>query len=178
MADRLANPADGWISPDDGCVSPGPPDGQGRSFNRQEGSCRGRPDESLERKATWDVNKILSLVNHKYYPNEPDRLERADRGCPDGIPPKVFMPDTDLCIDTVFRQETMTISAYQIDNILKAYSRQSKIGSKAAPAEDVPKTSSKYADVVSLSSEQNKQEVYDKISYSLMDVLLKGDKSK
>jgi hypothetical protein len=88
------------------------------------------------------------------------------------------MPDTDLCIDTVLRQETMTISAYQIDNILKAYSRQSKIGAKSAPVEDVPKTSSKYADVVSLSSEQNKQEVYDKISYSLMDVLLKGDKPK
>ncbi len=71
----------------------------------------------------------------------------------------------------------MTISAYQIDNILKAYSRQSKIGSKSAPAEDVPKAGPKYADVVSLSSEQNK-EVYDKISYSLMDVILKGDKSK
>jgi hypothetical protein len=88
------------------------------------------------------------------------------------------MPDTDLCIDTVLRQETMTISAYQIDNILKAYSRQSKIGAKSAQVEDVPKTSTKYADVVSLSSEKNKQEVYDKISYSLMDVLLKGDKSK
>ena len=72
----------------------------------------------------------------------------------------------------------MTISAYQIDNILKAYSRQSKIGSKSASAQDVPKTSSKYADVVSLSAEQNKQEAYDKISYSLMDVILKGDKSK
>jgi len=72
----------------------------------------------------------------------------------------------------------MTISSYQIDNILKAYSRQSKIGSTSAPAQDVPKSSSKYVDVVSLSSEQSKQEVYDKISYSLMDVLLKGDKSK
>ncbi len=72
----------------------------------------------------------------------------------------------------------MTISAYQIDNILKAYSRQSKIGSRSAPVHDTPNTGSKYADVVSLSSEQNKQEVYDKISYSLMDVLLKGEKSK
>jgi hypothetical protein len=32
--------------------------------------------------------------------------------------------------------------------------------------------------VVSLSTEQEKPEVYDKISYSLMDVLLKGNKSK
>ena len=71
----------------------------------------------------------------------------------------------------------MTISSYQIDNILKAYSRQSKIGSTSVPAQDAPKPSSKYADVVSLSSEQ-KQEAYDKISNSLMDVILKGDKSK
>ncbi len=72
----------------------------------------------------------------------------------------------------------MTISAYQIDNILKAYSRQSKIGSKSAPVPDARNMGSKYADVVSLSSEQNQQEVYDKISYSLMDVILKGDRSK
>jgi len=72
----------------------------------------------------------------------------------------------------------MTISSYQIDNILKAYSRQSKIGSTSVPAQDAPKPSSKYADVVSLSSEQSKQEVYDKISYSLMDVILKGNKSR
>ena len=32
----------------------------------------------------------------------------------------------------------MTISSYQIDNILKAYSRQSKIGSTSAPAQDAP----------------------------------------
>jgi len=70
----------------------------------------------------------------------------------------------------------MTISSYQIDNILKAYSRQSKIGSRSAPAQDAPNVNSKYADVVSLSSEQDKQGVYDKISYSLMDVILKGDK--
>jgi hypothetical protein len=150
------------------------------TFNRQEGSCRGRPNASasLERKATRDVNKILSLVNHKYYPNEPAGLGRVDTGCPDKTTSKVFMPDTDLCIDTVLGQGTMTISSYQIDNILKAYSRQSKIGSTSAPAQDAPKPSSKYADVVSLSSEQSKQEVYDKISYSLMDVILKGDKSK
>jgi len=42
----------------------------------------------------------------------------------------------------------------------------------------VAKASPKYADVVSLSAEQEKPEVYDKISYSLMDVLLKGNKSK
>lgn len=71
----------------------------------------------------------------------------------------------------------MTISTYQIDNVLKAYSRQSKVSSRPA-AQDVAKASPRYADVVSLSVEQEKPEVYDKISYSLMDVLLKGNKSK
>lgn len=71
----------------------------------------------------------------------------------------------------------MTISTYQIDNILKAYSRQSKVGSQPA-AQDVQKSGPRYADVVSLSPEQEKPEVYDKISYSLMDVILKGNKSR
>lgn len=71
----------------------------------------------------------------------------------------------------------MTISTYQIDNILKAYSRQSKVGSQPA-AQDVQKAGPRYADVVSLSPEQERPEVYDKISYSLMDVILKGNKSR
>ena len=71
----------------------------------------------------------------------------------------------------------MTISTYQIDNVLKAYSRQSKVSLRPA-AQDVAKASPRYADVVSLSAEQEKPEIYDKISYSLMDVLLKGNKSK
>jgi hypothetical protein len=71
----------------------------------------------------------------------------------------------------------MTISTYQIDNILKAYSRQSKVSSQSA-AQDASKASPRYADVVSLSPEQEKPEVYDKISYSLMDVILKGNKSR
>ena len=45
----------------------------------------------------------------------------------------------------------MTISAYQIDNILKAYSRQSKVSSHPA-SQDVPKAGPRYADVVSLSA--------------------------
>jgi hypothetical protein len=71
----------------------------------------------------------------------------------------------------------MTISTYQIDNILKAYSRLSKVSLQPA-SQDAPKVNPRYADVVSLSSEQEKPEVYDKISYSLMDVILKGNKSK
>lgn len=71
----------------------------------------------------------------------------------------------------------MTISTYQIDNVLKAYSRQSKVSSKPV-AQDVATASPRYADVVSLSSEQENPEVYDKISYSLMDAILKGNKSR
>jgi len=86
------------------------------------------------------------------------------------------MPDTDLNYDNA-KGCAMTISSYQIDNILKAYSRQSKISSKPV-AQDTPQASPRYADVVSLSAEQEKPEVYDRISYSLMDVILKGNKSK
>ncbi|HQL89615.1 MAG TPA: hypothetical protein PLQ15_03365 [Syntrophales bacterium] len=72
----------------------------------------------------------------------------------------------------------MTISTYQIDNILKAYSRQSKAAEKPAPSGEGPKTAPRYADVVSLGAEPQRPEVYDRISYSLMDILLKGSKSK
>ncbi len=72
----------------------------------------------------------------------------------------------------------MTISTYQIDNILKAYSRQSKAAEKPASSGEGPKAAPRYADVVSLGAEQQKTEVYDRISYSLMDILLKGSKSK
>lgn len=87
------------------------------------------------------------------------------------------MPDTDFNLDKTVGQ-TMTISTYQIDNVLKAYNRQSKESAKPVPAQDAPKAGSRYADVVSLSSDREKPEVYDKISYSLMDVILKGNKSK
>jgi hypothetical protein len=72
----------------------------------------------------------------------------------------------------------MTISTYQIDNILKAYSRQNKVASTPASPADGQKAGPKYADVVSLSADPQKPEVFDKISYSLMDVILKGNKSK
>ncbi len=72
----------------------------------------------------------------------------------------------------------MTISAYQIDNILKAYSRQSKAAPRADASPERPKPTPKYADVVSLTPEQTQQEAFDKISYSLMDVLLKADVAK
>jgi hypothetical protein len=66
----------------------------------------------------------------------------------------------------------MTISAYQVDNVIKAYSKQQK----ARVNLDVPQTAvqDRYKDVVILSnSEDIKTDAYKKISYSLLDVLLK-----
>ncbi|MGZ3594419.1 MAG: hypothetical protein ACXU9G_02655 [Syntrophales bacterium] len=69
----------------------------------------------------------------------------------------------------------MTISSYQIDNILKAYSKQNKVKVGASLQPDTAK-GAKYADVVTLDS-GDKTAAYDKISYSLMDILLKSRKS-
>lgn len=69
----------------------------------------------------------------------------------------------------------MTISSYQIDNILKAYTKQSKI--KARPVDESIKPG-KYVDVVSLSQDNKKTEAFEKISYSLLDVILKENKLK
>lgn len=69
----------------------------------------------------------------------------------------------------------MTISSYQIDNILKAYSKQNKVKVGTSLQPDMTKDT-KYTDVVTLDS-GDKTAVYDKISYSLMDILLKSKKS-
>jgi len=68
----------------------------------------------------------------------------------------------------------MTISSYQIDNILKAYSKQNKIKTGTSPQPETA-TGGKYVDVVTLDS-TDKTAVYDKISYSLMEILLKSNK--
>ncbi len=91
--------------------------------------------------------------------------------------PKVLVGRTDFHYDKTLGW-AMTISTYQIDNILKAYSRQNKVASTPASPADGQKAGPKYADVVSLNTDQQKPEVFDKISYSLMDVILKGNKSK
>jgi hypothetical protein len=70
----------------------------------------------------------------------------------------------------------MTISAYQIDNVIKAYSKQSKakfrLDAKLALSQE------RYTDVVTLSSNEGLTvDTYKKISYNLMDVLLKDKKS-
>ncbi len=68
----------------------------------------------------------------------------------------------------------MTISPYQVNSILKAYSKQSKIKPKE-PVKSEAAMNGRYRDIVSLSSEGgDKTQAYNKISYSLLDIILKG----
>jgi hypothetical protein len=69
----------------------------------------------------------------------------------------------------------MTISAYQVDNIIKAYNKQSKARFRL---DDQPNPSpDRYADLVTLSgSDFLRADANKKISYSLLDVLLKDKK--
>jgi hypothetical protein len=66
----------------------------------------------------------------------------------------------------------MTVSAYQVDNVIKAYSKQSKKLLRS----DVTRGSAqdRYRDVVTLSGQGDmKTDAYKKISYSLLDVITK-----
>ena len=71
----------------------------------------------------------------------------------------------------------MTITPYQVDSVLNAYARQSKLRvSHTLPKENA--LEGKYTDKVSLSvNEENKAEEFDKISYNLRDVILSGNES-
>jgi hypothetical protein len=71
------------------------------------------------------------------------------------------------------REREMTITPYQIDSVLSAYTRQSKLRvSHNTSKGNAPE--GKYTDVVSLSvKEENRAEEFDKISYNLRDVILK-----
>jgi len=66
----------------------------------------------------------------------------------------------------------MTVSSYQIDNVIKAYNKQqkAKVRLEMAPAP----LKSGHADVVTLSGESGPgEETYSKISYNLLDILTK-----
>ena len=67
----------------------------------------------------------------------------------------------------------MTISAYQVDSVISAYNKQSKVKMRHASSPEENKNA-RYQDVVSLSQQGNdKAEAYKKISYSIIDVILK-----
>jgi hypothetical protein len=69
----------------------------------------------------------------------------------------------------------MTISAYQADNVIRAYSKQSKARFRLEAQQN--SSPDKYADLVTLSgSDFLKADANKKISYSLLDFLLKDRK--
>jgi hypothetical protein len=69
----------------------------------------------------------------------------------------------------------MGISTYQIDNIIRAYSKQSKMKSRLDATSATQQGN--YADTVTLSGREGlTPQTCDKISYSLMDILLKEKK--
>lgn len=70
----------------------------------------------------------------------------------------------------------MTISAYQVDSVINAYNKQSRLKVKQASSPEELQNV-KYQDVVSLSQPgTDKAEANQKISYSIIDVILKKDK--
>ena len=69
----------------------------------------------------------------------------------------------------------MTISTYQVESVLKAYSRQTRMENRI---HSKPENLNKYADIVTLSSGENKKEAFDKISYSLLDIILQNKETK
>lgn len=68
----------------------------------------------------------------------------------------------------------MTISTYQVESVLKAYSKQSRVEN---PIRLKAENLNKYTDIVTLTSEGNKKEAFDKISYNLLDILSKQTSS-
>lgn len=66
----------------------------------------------------------------------------------------------------------MTISTYQVDNVIKAYNKQNRVNTRPSAPQGA-KTDEQYVDMVSLSTNVDKKEAYQKISYSLLDVILK-----
>lgn len=68
----------------------------------------------------------------------------------------------------------MTISTYHVENVLKAYSKQTRIGTSVRSE---PENPTRPTDVVTLSSVSDKKEAFERISYSLLDILLKSEKS-
>jgi hypothetical protein len=69
----------------------------------------------------------------------------------------------------------VTISTYHVESVLKAYSRQTRMENRI---HSNPENLNKYADIVTLSSGENKKEAFDKISYSLLDIILQNKKTK
>jgi hypothetical protein len=65
----------------------------------------------------------------------------------------------------------MTISTYQIDSVIKAYTKQHR--TRLRVDQGIESARDRFADVVNLSrGNEQKEGAFEKISYSLMDVLV------
>jgi hypothetical protein len=65
----------------------------------------------------------------------------------------------------------MTISAYQVDRVIKAYSKQSKV--RIRPDAGSVASQDRYKDVVTSDSKGLSADIYERISYNLLDTILK-----
>jgi len=73
----------------------------------------------------------------------------------------------------VMRSSIMTISAYQVDSVIKAYNKQNKVRVHQPLTQEIAR-SDRYADTVSLSGKDERlADAYNKISYSVLDVILR-----
>lgn len=71
----------------------------------------------------------------------------------------------------------MTITAYQIDSVIKAYQKHSRVRPKTVDVKAEGVRSPVRSDVVSISANPEvRAEAYEKISYSLKDILVNGAK--
>jgi hypothetical protein len=67
----------------------------------------------------------------------------------------------------------MTVSAYQVDSVIKAYSKQNRMKVRPLTSQDIRPEESRSGDVVTLSMGMNNPDAYKAISYNLLDVILK-----
>ena len=65
----------------------------------------------------------------------------------------------------------MKISSYKVENILKAYTKQN--GTERSTSNKI-NNPIENTDALTLSSEDNKEKAYEKISYGLLDVMLRN----
>ena len=69
----------------------------------------------------------------------------------------------------------MTITAYQVDSVIKAYQKHNRVGPRSSGANAEDMRSPVRGDVVSISGKPEvRAEAYEKISYSLKDILVHG----
>jgi len=69
----------------------------------------------------------------------------------------------------------MAITSYQVDSVLNAYTRKSKVGISPSISKENGSDSQDRDVVFSSPKEDNKSEEFEKISYNLRDVLLKDE---